>query len=588
MQMALAQLGISYDPATKTAEVNNDAAFRETVKNALGSDLDSMDKTLDSMMDILKNDAGQFTTLKKQLIDLRDRGKKLREFLDTQQEALRKDVDNSDKTLTEMDDQVSDSISKALDDFDENKSRVREELHTVRDRMRKVRHTAEDGADRLRERIRDKELYYDVSDSDENIQEAGRIVECVNQGEIHADVNGGGVVGRIAIDISNDPDFKITENGEETLNFEQDLRALILRSGNYSDIIVKNDYAGGIVGRADYGAVVAGENYGNITAESGKYAGGIAGCSAYRVRNCYCLCNVSATDYAGGITGYGKDVYENTAMASAMTSKGSKAGTIAGDVDTEGRVDTNIYVAEAQGAVNNVTYITQAEGIDYYRLISDEKTPSDFYRFQVKFVAEGITLKTMVFDYGEDVPVSEIPEIPVKEGYYTDWENVELTNIHRNLTIHAVYSAWETSLSSARTEGDKPLALIGADFYPGSILHAERIEAPAVELEPYKTLCGYEYQVRYREKNDWDSLELRVLAEDKNADALAFVDKDGKATMLETERVQSYLKARVPSSEGVVAVLSSERTKHKYMIMAGIGAGILLLFVLLRRFKKHS
>ena len=587
MQQTLAKLGISYDPATKKATVNNDAVFRETVKNALGSDLTSMDKTLDSMMDILKNDAGQFTTLKKRLIDLRDRGKKLREFLDTQQEALRKDVDESDRTISELDDQLSDSISAALDDFDENKAKVREEMHIVRDRMRSVRHTAEDGGHRLRERIRDKELYYDVSDSEENIPEAGRIVECVNQGEIYGDVNGGGIVGRIAIDISNDAGFSITENGDETLNFEQDLRAVLLRCGNYSDIFVKNDYAGGVVGRADYGAVIAGENYGNITAESGKYAGGIAGNSAYRVRNCYCLCNVTSTDYAGGIVGYGKDVYENTAMASAITSKGAKAGTIAGDVDPDGRVESNIYVAETQGAVNNVTYITQAEGIDYYRLISDENTPSDFYRFQVKFVADGITLKSMVFDYGEDVAVKDIPAIPLKEGYYSDWEEVELKDIHRNLTIHAVYSAWETSIASGKKEGDRPYALIGADFYPGSILVAEKFD-PDVDMDSYKTLFGYAYHVRYKEKNDWESLELRVLAEDKNADTLAYIDYDGNMTMLETERVESYLKAIVPSSEGKVVVLSSERSKYRYFIIGGIACGILLLFIVLRLFKKHS
>ncbi|WP_278509712.1 NADH-quinone oxidoreductase subunit J family protein, partial [Bacteroides nordii] len=36
-------------------------------------------------------------------------------------------------------------------------------------------------------------------------------------------------------------------------------------------------YAGGIVGKADYGIIVAAENYGDILTDGGKYAGGIAG-----------------------------------------------------------------------------------------------------------------------------------------------------------------------------------------------------------------------------------------------------------------------------------------------------------------------
>ncbi|MBQ9438277.1 MAG: hypothetical protein IJU50_08080, partial [Lachnospiraceae bacterium] len=413
LQPTLADLGITYDPETgSVTAVSGNAS--ETMKKSLVQVLNQMEGTLDDMLDILKSDAGQSTTLKNRLEDLRDRGERLRDFLDTQQEALRKDVDETDETLTELDDALSDALTDTLDKFDEDKSKVRGQLHTIRDRSRNIRHTAEDEVKRYRQRLRDKEFYYDISDTEDDKEEAGKIIQCGNLGEIEADVNGGGVAGRIAIDFSSRSGLSITENGDETLNFEQDVRALVLSCKNYSDVSVKNSYAGGILGKADYGAVIRCENYGNISAEGGDYAGGIAGRSDYRIRNCYCLCNVSASDYAGGIAGYGKDIYDNTAMASAETFKGAKAGTIAGDVDSEGRVSGNIYVQESQGAVNNVTYITQAEGISYYRLIQDEATPSDFYRFQVRFVSDGEILKSIVYDYGEKVEEQDIPPIPKK------------------------------------------------------------------------------------------------------------------------------------------------------------------------------
>ena len=40
--------------------------------------------------------------------------------------------------------------------------------------------------------------------------------------------------------------------------------AAIFSSSNTADITVKGDYAGGIVGKADYGIIVAAENYGDI------------------------------------------------------------------------------------------------------------------------------------------------------------------------------------------------------------------------------------------------------------------------------------------------------------------------------------
>lgn len=46
--------------------------------------------------------------------------------------------------------------------------------------------------------------------------------------------------------------------------------AAIFSSSNTADITVKGDYAGGIVGKADYGIIVAAENYGDILTDGGN------------------------------------------------------------------------------------------------------------------------------------------------------------------------------------------------------------------------------------------------------------------------------------------------------------------------------
>ncbi len=572
--------GITYDPETGRV-TGVEGEVREKLKDELGGVLNTMDGSLDEMLNIMEGSSSEVTKLKSRLEDLRKRGKKLREFLNTQKESLREDVDETDETLTAMNDDLHDSISGTLDELDENKAQVRDSLHRVREDVRNARQVVQDGTDRLREKLRDDEIYYDISDDDSAEALPGRVLECTNQGEIEGDINSGGVIGRIAIDLSNDAGFTINEVGEKTLNFEQDVRASLIGNRNYADISAKNDYAGGIVGRADFGAMIRCENYGNITAVEGNYAGGIAGFAKYRVRGCYSLCNVAAADYAGGITGFGKDVFSNVAMASAGTTKGARAGTIAGEVDPDGQVYGNTYVAESQGAVNNVTYIDQADAIDYYSLIADQKTPGSFYRFLVRFVSGGTVLKTLICDYGTSVSDADIPEIPPREGYYADWEDVDLTNVHRNLTVHAVYSAWNTTLASDLVEEGMHAAFLGADFYPDSALTAQRLEAPAEKKGGYETISGLRYRLDYEKENRWDRLELRVLAPDMRADTLGLLQDNGEITILDTERVQSYLKTEVSDTEGVILVLSGGKAPVYLYVIAGI-AGLCILALILR------
>lgn len=52
---------------------------------------------------------------------------------------------------------------------------------------------------------------------------------------------------------------------------------------------VKNDYAGGIAARANYGALISNQNYADVISENGSYIGGIAGYSENLVKDSYVL-----------------------------------------------------------------------------------------------------------------------------------------------------------------------------------------------------------------------------------------------------------------------------------------------------------
>ena len=90
-------------------------------------------------------------------------------------------------------------------------------------------------------------------------------------------------MGRIGIDlketISDNIGLsnRINKSGETSLNFSDNIYAIVSGNTNDADINAKNDYVGGIVAKADYGAITGNQNYGNISSENGSYAGGIAG-----------------------------------------------------------------------------------------------------------------------------------------------------------------------------------------------------------------------------------------------------------------------------------------------------------------------
>ena len=123
-------------------------------------------------------------------------------------------------------------------------------------------------------------VYYDT----DSFQQ-GKVTRCVNQGLVEADTNVGGIVGQVATEYDFDPEEDITVTGAESFHIEQTVKAVIRESLNKGDITGKKDGIGGIVGKADHGAVISCESYGKVSSTGGSFVGGIAGSSSYCVRN---------------------------------------------------------------------------------------------------------------------------------------------------------------------------------------------------------------------------------------------------------------------------------------------------------------
>lgn len=471
----------------------------------------------------------------------------LTDILQGNRDSIRRDLEDMGDEMSDELDLLSGNVDTLTDDLKNSRIQIRNQKNQIQDQIDQMRTTISDGIDRSRE---ERDLFEDISDTDEEINE-GTIFACENQGGILADYQSGGIVGIIGMEVSLDPEQDLEAEEEKTLNAVRNAKALVKGSVNKGNVQVKNDYAGGIAGKANLGALIQNQNYGDIVAKDGSYAGGITGSSDYVLRQNYSKCSVDGNDYAGGIAGWANDLKDNYAMVSIRNMAGEWIGSVAGDVDSEGMVEGNFYVDEGIGAIDNITREGQTEGLSYEMFCSMEQIPKEFNKLTVTFLVEEQVIKTIDCQYGGEVAAADIPKAPQKDGYYYQWEEKDLSCIKGNESVHAIYKAWNTTIASS---GDKmPLMLAESNFYPGTTLAAgknENAQEITAQWEKngvlipkgYNLQGQYTYNITQPEGVDApESITIHVLAEGLPKQSVVCVFDNGTLKAVESRWDGSYL-----------------------------------------------
>lgn len=419
-----------------------------------------------------------------------------------------------------------------------------------------------------------EEALYDTSSFQQ-----GKVTLCVNKGSVEADTNVGGIVGQISTEYDFDPEDDITVTGAESFDIEQTVKAVVRESRNLGTVTGKKDYVGGIVGKADFGAVISCESYGGVSSTGGSYVGGIAGASGYAVRSCYAMGDLAGKNYVGGIVGKGCDIFYSYAYPSAEVT-GECAGSIAGQVADDGILYGNYYVEGNLPGVDSIGYAGGAEPLSYEEFCSGEGVPAAFSQFTVTFLADGVELASLQCGYGDSLDSAQIPEIPEKEGYYGTWPAFDPSCITRNLTLEAQYEKWISSLAGSERDADgKARFLVQGQFLPGAELHVSE-EGDTVTLYVAYADGEGERTGEYKEP-----LTVRVLCEDTEKTAVE-VERDGSFVQVPTEVVGSYLEF---SLEGRTFRLAQDAGGSQWKVLAAAAAaGAVLLAVLFIRKKRKK
>ena len=322
------------------------------------------------------------------------------------------------------------------------------------------------------------DIIVDTSDVDIDSVTFGKVSSCRNSGAVYGDVNTGGITGSMTIEYTLDPEDDVTGHLSGFYRKQYEYRAILQSCVNTGDVTGKRSYVGGIVGRMDLGYLTACETAScTVASENGSYTGGIAGLTGATVHGSFAKCTLSGKKYVGGIVGSG--VQENIDGSGSsvrwnyslvdITDCQQYRGAISGS-DT-GTFEYNYYVSDDLPGINRQSYVGRAEPTSYEELLTLPELPESMKSFSLTFVADGETVLSRTFHYGDSFAESDIPDPPQKDGCHVHWDRSDLTNLHFDTVVTAVYEAYTPALASEQTrDGGLAILLVEGNYNDGSAI----------------------------------------------------------------------------------------------------------------------
>ena len=330
----------------------------------------------------------------------------------------------------------------------------------------------------------------DISDQDTLEDTTGKVDSCANYGTVLADLNAGGIAGAISPENDLDPEDDLELSGETSLNFDSELRSVILDSENRGSVTATKSGAGGIVGRMVLGLVKECLNTGSLACDSADYVGGIAGDSQGFLRQNSANCTVSGSNFVGGVAGLAKTASDNRSMVRLTGTE--RTGAVLGYTENRETVTGNYYMTlEADpGAIDGISYDGCAQPLTPSEFMALENLHSIFRQITLTFRFADGTQDTVILSPGDTLREDQIPEIPAREGYSASWEGLNGLEVTFDQVFNATYTPYPTVLASAQLYKDgRPLALCEGSFLPGEAVTLFDAPAPAVGRRQVVTEC---------------------------------------------------------------------------------------------------
>lgn len=548
------------------------------------SSIDIINSTLNNMSSSMNNASSDVKSYTENIID------QYKELLDKLQDKLNGNNDNDEKIEDFVDD-----ISKDIEN-----STVADDIHGVADTVDSEIRTIADSIERISAQIKnigntvtetmdvvtsDDDYIEDISSADSAQNSDGVIAKSVNRGAVHGDINAGGIAGTMNVEYDVDPEYDLDITETTNVRLRSTVSDVVIYCINYGEVNSKKDCAGGIVGLQELGLVYGSEGYGTVKSETGNYAGGIAGNSASAITDSYSLCNVESEDYTGGICGKGYTM-QNCISIPAILGDGEAKGSLAGIIESDGEVSTNIFVNDIYGGIDDINYSGKADSASYEAVMAMENIPDGFHRVTLVFKADGNVIDTKNIAYNANLGVSELPSIPDKDGFYAQWpENIVSKPILQNTVVEAEYHVWiESVAGDIASQNDKPLFIAEGKFYDDNKITLSKCDTDNLsgDIE-----YSYAWKMRGTDVKDKGTKTCHFYIKNTSGSSEVWYrdNVDSGWVKADAKEHGSYMTAEIPY-EADFAVIHKESSNMIYYICGGDAACIIVLAVIIIKKRK--
>lgn len=548
------------------------------------SSIDIINSTLNNMSSSMNNASSDVKSYTENIID------QYKELLDKLQDKLNGNNDNDEKIEDFVDD-----ISKDIEN-----STVADDIHGVADTVDSEIRTIADSIERISAQIKnigntvtetmdvvtsDDDYIEDISSADSAQNSDGVIAKSVNRGAVHGDINAGGIAGTMNVEYDVDPEYDLDITETTNVRLRSTVSDVVIYCINYGEVNSKKDCAGGIVGLQELGLVYGSEGYGTVKSETGNYAGGIAGNSASAITDSYSLCNVESEDYTGGICGKGYTM-QNCISIPAILGDGEAKGSLAGIIESDGEVSTNIFVNDIYGGIDDINYSGKADSASYEAVMAMENIPDGFHRVTLVFKADGNVIDTKNIAYNANLGVSELPSIPDKDGFYAQWpENIVSKPILQNTVVEAEYHVWiESVAGDIASQNDKPLFIAEGKFYDDNKITLSKCDTDNLsgDIE-----YSYAWKMRGTDVKDKGTKTCHFYIKNTSGSSEVWYRDNADSGWVKADAKEhgSYMTAEIPY-EADFAVIHKESSNMIYYICGGAVACIIVLAVIIIKKRK--
>lgn len=490
----------------------------------------------------------------------------------------------SNDDMKEQTDLLYEQMKETGDYADNLESQVSDMTDNLADRIRGINSQLTKTFDTLTDTLyqaedEEEQLFSDTSQEDIDRVMDGKIRGCENFGAVSGNTGVGGVAGTMSVEYEMDPEDDLFSENSRLRRREYELKAILQNCVNEAAVTARGDCAGSICGDMRLGLIIGCEGYGDIKSENGDYVGGIVGRTQGTVRESYAKCMLSGSKNVGGIVGSAAPKGLNSDggrvtgcySLAQITDYEKYGGAVAGE---EGGIfENNYFVAEKLAGIDRISVAGEAEPISYEEMIEVLEVPNRFRWFYLRFYADELMLKSMLFDYGTTFDSSVYPEVPEKEGYYYSWDMTELNNLCFDTDVTAEYVPYLWSLASEQRRGNGRSVI----FLEGQFENDAAAEVTAVEMTFAETAPWASFDVLQKRKvlEMWnvevpddgrEARNVRYLPSEEFFAAGGSVDGrmkklevyqniDGQWKLLETSSMGSYAVAKMSGNCGELAFI---------------------------------